>query len=102
MNWSSARTSLLLVVAMSERLPGLRGSLRPDMEVMEATRGGPGGHRSCSPKTRPGDRDLCLVKEGLGLTGDMEQLSGSVLCLTGGVAFLLRMEWALTPPPEPV
>ena len=43
------------------------------------------------------------MKEGLGLTGDTENVSGSVLCLnTGGVAFLRRMECALTPPPEPV
>ena len=46
----------------------------------------------CSPKSRPGESDLCLVKEGLCLTGDMEQVSGSVICLTGGVAFLLLME----------
>ena len=115
MNWSRASTSLLLVVAMSERLPGLRGnSLRPgvmDTEDIEATRGGPwanglkfffkksyvknptwGGQMRCSPKSLPGESDLCLVKEGLCLTGDMEQVSGSVICLTGGVAFLLLME----------
>ena len=49
MNWSRASTSLLLVVAMSERLPGLRGSsLRPgvpDTEDIEATRGGPWGEK---------------------------------------------------------
>ena len=48
--------------------------------------------RCCSPRSRPGESDLCLVKEGLCLTGDMEQVSGSVICLTGGVAFLLLME----------
>ena len=56
MNWSRASTSLLLVVAMSERLPGLRGSsLRPgvtDTEDIEATRGGPWGKKifTFSPK----------------------------------------------------
>ena len=50
------------------------------------------GQMSCVPNMRPGESDLCLVKEGLGLTGDMELVSGSVLCLTGGVIFLLLME----------
>ena len=60
------------------------------------------GEMRCSPRSRPGESDLCLVKEGLCLTGDTEQVSGSVICLTGGVAFLRLMECALTPPPEPV